>query len=301
MKSSLERLQAYWQRNAAIWITLLLVIGLLLYKPGIVISILVLSLVVLVHEYGHYFVMRRNGITVTEFSIGFGRTLWSTKLKSGTVFSLKPILLGGQAVPVAEGPGSFATATRWVRFKVAMAGMFFNSLAAFVTLTAIVYVTGRMPAILWPYVSWAPHWMIPVLVGLLGSFGIWLATPVLVVWLLCTSLATFFAGSAGPIGIIAMGSQAAAPGMTLAQMVLKYAMFFYMLNSAVAGCNLLPLTPLDGSYIPTLLLDKFGGKHAAALVRGYRIVSGVILAALIIAIFGSDILKLALGQAFPKF
>ena len=38
--------------------------------------VLVLSIVVVVHEGGHFFVARRYGVQVQEFSIGFGKELW---------------------------------------------------------------------------------------------------------------------------------------------------------------------------------------------------------------------------------
>jgi membrane-associated protease RseP (regulator of RpoE activity) len=265
---------------------------------GILITILVLSLVIVVHEYGHYVAMRRNGIKVVEFTIGFGPTLWSRKLKSGTEFKLKPILIGGYAMPVKEGPESMDAATRWVKFKVAMAGMFFNSIAACLTLTVLTYITGKMPVVLHPLVGWAPAWAIPIIAGVLGSFGVWLATPPLIVWLIVTGFGNFVQGVAGPVGIIHMGSQIASHAATqsFGDLVIGYAFFFYMLNTAVAGCNLLPLHPLDGSFIPVLLLDKFGGKHRAWLVNAYRLATLALFVGLIALAFYSDFARLAAGR-----
>lgn len=270
---------------------------------GIIVTILVLSLVVVVHEYGHYVAMRRNGIKVLEFTIGFGPTLYSRTLKSGTVFAIKPILFGGYAKPIAEGPQSMAAATRWVRFKVYMAGMFFNSIAACLTLTALIYITGKMPVVLHQFVGWAPLWLVPIVAGVLGSFVMWLATPPLVVYLLVTSLSTFVDGVAGPVGIVHMGSQVvnqgAAPGVapTLGDIVVNYAFFFYMLNVAVAGCNLLPLFPLDGGHVFSLLLEKIGGeKYGPLLVKVFRIATALLFIALIVLCFYSDFARLATGR-----
>jgi Zn-dependent protease len=203
-------------------------------------------------------------------------------------------------------------ATRWVKFKVAMAGMFFNSIAAFVVLTIMTYATGKMPAVLAPFVAWAPQWAIPLIVGVIGSFGIWLATPPLVGWLLFTGLGTFIDGMAGPIGIIQMGHHlmgsgaaagaagAAAADPAILDIVANYAFFFYMLNVAVAGCNLLPFHPLDGSYIPVLLLDKFGGKHRQKIVNAYKLVTMFLFVALIVLCFYADIARLVAGKVLGQ-
>lgn len=274
---------------------------------GILITILLLSVIIVIHEYGHYFVMRRNGIQVVEFTIGFGPTLFSRRLKSGTEFKLKPILLGGYAMPVKDGPHSMEAANRWVKFKVYMAGMFFNTLAAFVTITIIGYATGRVPALFLPYLTWAPTWLIPLLAGIIGSFGLWLGTPALIVWMLCTMGGdTFMQGAAGPVGIVAMGNQivshagaAAAPALSV--IILKLATFFYAINIGVAGCNLLPFFPLDGGHCFALLLDKLGGKkYGPKLVSGFRWVTGLVFLALVVFIFYSDFAKLLLGRGFPR-
>lgn len=55
----------------------------------------VLTIVIFFHELGHYSVARRFGVRVEVFSIGFGRTLWSRKAKSGTDWRIAMIPLGG--------------------------------------------------------------------------------------------------------------------------------------------------------------------------------------------------------------
>ena len=57
--------------------------------------ILIMSLVVFVHEYGHFSVARLCGVTVTDFSIGFGKKILSRKDKHGTLWSLSLIPMGG--------------------------------------------------------------------------------------------------------------------------------------------------------------------------------------------------------------
>lgn len=57
--------------------------------------ILVLSIVVIVHEGGHFFMARLCGVKVTDFSLGFGKTLWSRMDKNGTTWRVCAIPMGG--------------------------------------------------------------------------------------------------------------------------------------------------------------------------------------------------------------
>ena len=53
----------------------------------ILIAVLIFGITVIIHELGHFLLAKANGITVTEFSIGFGPTVVKTE-KGGTVYSL---------------------------------------------------------------------------------------------------------------------------------------------------------------------------------------------------------------------
>ncbi len=63
---------------------------------NIVLFIVIMTVLVFVHEWGHYWVGIRNGIKVEVFSIGFGRELWGwTSPKTGTRWKLSLLPLGG--------------------------------------------------------------------------------------------------------------------------------------------------------------------------------------------------------------
>ena len=57
--------------------------------------LLVISVLVFVHEWGHYIVARKCGVKVETFSIGFGKKIWARKDKSGTEWQVCLIPLGG--------------------------------------------------------------------------------------------------------------------------------------------------------------------------------------------------------------
>jgi len=61
---------------------------------SVLITILVISVLVVVHEFGHFFTARRFGVTVHEFSVGFGPLL-AQKERQGIKYSLRAVPLGG--------------------------------------------------------------------------------------------------------------------------------------------------------------------------------------------------------------
>jgi len=93
--------------------------------------IIVLAVLVLVHELGHYLAARLFKIDVEEFGIGFPPRAWSVK-RGGTVWSLNWIPLGGfvrikgEDKPHAVEPGNFGSKPAGVRALVIGAGVLMN-------------------------------------------------------------------------------------------------------------------------------------------------------------------------------
>lgn len=116
----------------------------------ILIALLVFSVIVLFHELGHFLLAKRNGIAVTEFSLGMGPRLLSTE-KGGTRYSLKLFPIGGSCMMVGEdedddSEGSFNNASVWARISVVAAGPIFDFILAFVFAMIITSVVGYDPA-----------------------------------------------------------------------------------------------------------------------------------------------------------
>ena len=57
--------------------------------------VIALGILVTVHEYGHFWVARKNGVKVERFSVGFGKAIWRKKAKDGTEYVIAMIPLGG--------------------------------------------------------------------------------------------------------------------------------------------------------------------------------------------------------------
>ena len=69
----------------------------------VILAICVLLLMVLIHEFGHYVVGRMLGFKITEFSIGFGKAIFSKINKRGEKISLRIFPLGGYCAFEGEG------------------------------------------------------------------------------------------------------------------------------------------------------------------------------------------------------
>src|SRR3989338_10819194 len=61
---------------------------------SVVIFILILGLLVLIHEFGHFIVAKKSGVRVEEFGFGFPPRLWGKKI-GDTIYSVNAIPLGG--------------------------------------------------------------------------------------------------------------------------------------------------------------------------------------------------------------
>ena len=57
--------------------------------------VIILSVVVFVHELGHYLIARLNGVRVQVFSIGFGPELFGINDRAGTRWKISALPLGG--------------------------------------------------------------------------------------------------------------------------------------------------------------------------------------------------------------
>ena len=114
----------------------------------ILIAILIFSVIIIFHELGHFLLAKRNGIKVTEFSLGMGPRLLSTQ-KGETRYSLKLFPIGGSCMMVGEdddddSEGSFNKASVWARISVVAAGPIFNFILAFVFAMIITSVAGMI-------------------------------------------------------------------------------------------------------------------------------------------------------------
>ncbi len=130
------------------------------FMSGLLAFIVAISVLVAIHEYGHYIVGRWTGMKVLRFSIGFGRPIWKRvgKGPDRTEYCISAIPLGGYVrfLDSREGPvdpedegRAFNQRPIPARVAVLLAGPFFNFLFAIVAYWALfIYgVPSAMPAV----------------------------------------------------------------------------------------------------------------------------------------------------------
>lgn len=125
---------------------------------GIITALLVLSLLVFLHELGHFLAARAVGVRVEVFSIGFGKQL-AAKQIGDTQWRFSAIPLGGYVKmkgqddtdpsQVSYDEDSYTSKQPWQRIFILLAGPFANFLTAFVLFFAIanIGVTKLLPQV----------------------------------------------------------------------------------------------------------------------------------------------------------
>lgn len=114
--------------------------------------VLALGILVFIHEYGHYWVAKKNGIRVLKFAVGFGKPIYTWRNKSGTDFVIGLIPLGGYVrmlderideVSPEDKNVTFNNKTVLQRISVVAAGPMANFIFAIVVLFAVFMMGGK--------------------------------------------------------------------------------------------------------------------------------------------------------------
>ncbi len=102
----------------------------------IILALLVFSLIVIFHEFGHFLFARLNHVTVVEFSLGMGPRLFSVQ-RGETRYSVKVLPFGGSCIMLGEdmadmSEGTFGSKNVWQRISIVFAGPLFNFIMAYI-------------------------------------------------------------------------------------------------------------------------------------------------------------------------
>src|SRR5215469_11489916 len=125
--------------------------------------IVLIGIMVVVHEFGHFAVAKLCGVRVESFSVGFGPRLFGIK-RGDTDYKICALPLGGyvkmtgEAMPeqlqgedaaaaaaLANDPGSFLNHPRWQRMLIGLAGPVANFILAFVLMAAYFHWFNEVP------------------------------------------------------------------------------------------------------------------------------------------------------------
>lgn len=114
---------------------------------SVVIGLVILTILVATHEFGHGVVARRNGVKVEEFGIGFPPRVKGWKVKNSilgknVLYGLNWLPLGGFVKLQGENDastskGDYGAASFWAKTKILLAGVFVNWLTAAVLLSIV--------------------------------------------------------------------------------------------------------------------------------------------------------------------
>lgn len=240
--------------------------------------ITVFTVIVLVHEFGHFIAARKAGIKVYEFSIGFPfspRLITLFKHKE-TAFTVRLLPLGGfvsfsqdggeEDVELFEAPNN-------KRALILSAGSLFNIFFAFIVFTP-VFIIGKHVNLLEAI--------------LLSARTVWEILSGTIMFILTIFIGHgTMEGLSGPVGIAVMTGRAASKG------ILNLFYFTGALSMSLGIMNLLPLPALDGGHLAMLFIESIRKKPLSPKV--YQTVTFIGLALffiLTIAVTYKDVAKL---------
>lgn len=116
---------------------------------AIIIFILILSILVILHEFGHFLMAKRSGIGVEEFGFGLPPRIWGKKIGE-TIYSINWLPFGGFVRLIGEDPtdrrkeaaNSYFIKPLRARMLVVLAGVFFNFILAVLIFYIVVFALG---------------------------------------------------------------------------------------------------------------------------------------------------------------
>lgn len=142
------------------------------FVAGIIPLLIMISIIVSFHEYGHYSVARLFNTRIERFSVGFGKILWRRRDKRGTEWAISALPLGGYvkfagdeniasmvpgheeleaaraSITEREGAGAVADYFHfkplWQRFLIILAGPVFNFILAILIFSLINMIIGSV-------------------------------------------------------------------------------------------------------------------------------------------------------------
>lgn len=266
----------------------------------LLITLIILTALVSVHEYGHYLAAKRCGVLVEEFSIGMGPAIYQRRGKE-TTFSIRCLPIGGYCKMVGEGEddesdeeddeedellsrytpeqieaGDFRKKNKRQRALILSAGVLMNFITGFflilITYILIAFMTGLSVGdvfrLTWNY--------------FLKCF-----------FLIFESLRMLFTGEAspkdlaGPIGMVSMVQEIYSYGWVN---LLAFAAFI-SINLGVV--NLIPIPALDGGQLFILAIEGITRRPVSDRIKNALTgVSFVLLMALMIFVAYNDIIRL---------
>jgi regulator of sigma E protease len=230
-----------------------------------------ISLLILLHELGHFLAAKKLGIPIARFSVGLGPKIWGFKMGE-TEYRLSMIPCGGYVMPALNEEEAFDTIPLKSRILFALGGPAANILGAVLGLSLMNIVK----------LGFSVNSVIYLPLEQICQLAMQIATAIPLLLSQPENLS-------GIVGIVAAG------GAHVGLSFVKLLQFSVLLNVNLAVLNLLPLPPLDGGKIVMGLLRKlyqpFRSLEMPLTVGGW-----VLLAGLTLYITALDLARVAHGM-----
>jgi len=220
-------------------------------------AVLVLSLIIIVHEFGHFIAAKMNGIGIKIFSVGFGRAVLKKKLGS-TEYRVSAIPVGGYVLPDIEDEHDFFRIPVKKRILFSLGGPAANIITGLLLLGIVNSVNHG--------VSFSSLFIEPL--RQTGAFFVKFAA-------IIPSLFTHTDNLSGIVGIVSQG------GSFIKGSALGIVNFAIIMNLNLAAFNLLPFPILDGGKVLLYSLEKIHPRflrlHLPLSIAGWLIIIGLTL------------------------
>ena len=229
------------------------------------------SLLIILHELGHFLAAKWMGIPIARFSVGLGPKVWGFKMGE-TEYWLSMIPCGGYVMPALEDEDAFDKISLKSRILFSLSGPAANILGAFLclSLTNIVELGFSIDSAI--YLPLEQTCQMALQIG--------------------TAIPLLFSqpeNLSGIVGIVAAGGAYA--GLNF----VKLLQFSVLLNVNLAVLNLLPILPMDGGKIVMGLLRRIY-QPLRRLEMPLTVGGWVLLAGLTLYVTALDLTRVAHGM-----
>lgn len=225
---------------------------------NLIITLILICFVVLIHEMGHFYYAKRAGLKVEEFSIGFGKCLWS-KTYGETIYSIRLLPLGGYC-KIDESMFDFQNNT-FKKFKILFGGSFFNILSAYLILIPLCLLI--VPELSW-FALFAP---IIVIFEYVKLFFEAIGNSLF-------NLTTENMGSV--VAVTEQVGEVINQSQSSKDLIMNILSMFCSLSISIGLLNLVPIYPLDGGNILILLIEKIRHKALKEKTKVIMALCGII-------------------------
>lgn len=117
----------------------------------IIVALIIFSVIIIIHELGHFLLAKYHGVCVQEFSLGLGPTIWGFT-KGETKYCINILPFGGSCMMLGEDEDStdaraFNNKSVGQRMSIVLAGPIFNFILAFFLSLFLIGYIGADPAV----------------------------------------------------------------------------------------------------------------------------------------------------------